>query len=105
MYFPRAQGTIELAAAGDAELAVSIAEVHLDRFHGDEQGLGDLGIRGAAGGSFRDASFARGERGDAASRGAGDADAACGEFFARSSADGDRAALVGEGERFSQRLA
>src|SRR5918993_1967882 len=56
----------QLAARADAELAVRVAEVHLDRLRRHVEDLGDLAVRLAGGGQVDDAALARGERLDAA---------------------------------------
>src|ERR1700754_4632485 len=55
----------QLAARADAELAVGVAEVDLDRLRGDEQLLGDVAVGAAVGGEAGDAPLAGGQRLDA----------------------------------------
>src|SRR5918994_6120257 len=52
----------ELTPGADAELAVRIAQMHLDRLYRHEQRLGDLGVAGAVGREPRDPRLARRER-------------------------------------------
>src|SRR5829696_9318808 len=51
----------ELTPGAYAELAVRVAEMHLDRLHRHEQRLGDLGVAGAVGREPRDPRLARRE--------------------------------------------
>ena len=60
--FSRRQQRRELAARADAELAVGVAEVHLDGLDGHEQRLRDLGVARPAGREVDDPPLARRQR-------------------------------------------
>lgn len=67
----------ELTPVFDAELAITVRQVHLDGPQGDEEGLGDLFVGLAFGGELDDPELCRGEGvaaglGDAAGAGAGE---------------------------------
>ena len=55
------EGRVELRAGADLELAIGVAQVHLDRFDGDEERLRDLLVAHAVGGELGYAPLARGE--------------------------------------------
>src|SRR4051794_30952311 len=95
----------KLVPRRDSELPIRVSEVHLDRLHGDEEGLGDLPVRFACGRPLDDATLARRQRVDAGLCLAADADAARRQLVSRPLAQCDRAALVRDRERLAQRLA
>src|SRR3954470_20365824 len=95
----------KLVPRRDSELPIRVSKVHLDRLHGDEEGLGDLPVRFARGRALDDATLARSQRVDADLRLAADADAARRQLVSRTLAQGDGAALVRDRERLAQWLA
>jgi len=77
---------------------VGVAEVRLDGFGGDEQGLGDLSRAESTGGHAGDAGFGRGERIAAALQQAAWSRSAGPQFLVRAVSERDGAASLGEYE-------